>query len=71
MLSHMMIRGIFEDPTDLNGLEDPTGECYDEKSQYPFPVDMIPGITKEILQIELRILDAGINDTSNDTIQNK
>ena len=69
-VKHAMLRGVFEDPEELNGYNDESSVCYDSNSQFPFPVDLLPYLTQDILKNELRIAEVGKEDTSNDTIQN-
>ena len=69
-VKYAMIRGVFEDPEDLKGSDNENGICYDDSSEFPLPVDMIPNLIQDILKNELRVLELGEEDTTNDTIQN-
>lgn len=65
-LERISIRGVFEDPTELE-----TFGCYDADSEYPMPADLIPVLISEILRLEFGILpEAKNNDMSNDKVQN-
>ena len=68
-----MVRGILEDPKDAGSFFNENGTaCYNDDTDYPLPEDMISGITKDILSIDIQMMEKlGTNDTSNDTLQNQ
>ena len=70
-LEAINVRGVFEDPetvAEFTTCND--GECYDDQSPYPLPMDMVSLITNGIATGELALMGTGKNDTSNDRQQN-
>ena len=63
------IRGIFEDPLDLSTFDCRDGACYDEKSPFPMPADMIQAVTLGMASGELQLLSGTVADTTTDTMQ--
>lgn len=57
-LSHINVRGIFEDPRAASKFKrcDDDESCYTDDSTFPCPADMIIGITNGIITGELKIL---------------
>tara|TARA_Y100000992_G_scaffold6306_1_gene4021 strand:+ start:11284 stop:11946 length:663 start_codon:yes stop_codon:yes gene_type:complete len=70
-LEAINVRGVFEDPETVAEFATCNdGECYDEHSPYPLPMDMVSLITNGIAAGELTLMGTGKNDTSNDRQQN-
>jgi len=63
------VRGVFEDPEELASFDCDGSDCYDEKKDFPIPMDMIEAITKGIMSGELQMLAQPLNDTTLDTLQ--
>lgn len=70
-LEAINIRGVFEDPEDVANFSTCDGECYDDQTPFPLPMDMVSAITAGLSQGELVLLTGGINDTTNDRQQDK
>tara|TARA_B100001057_G_scaffold53533_1_gene47535 strand:- start:2977 stop:3642 length:666 start_codon:yes stop_codon:yes gene_type:complete len=70
-LEAINVRGVFEDPEDIANFSTCDGECYDDKTPFPLPMDMVSAITAGLAQGELILLTGGINDTTNDRQQDK
>ena len=56
-------------PLDLTKFDCQDGICYDEKSPYPMPADMIQAITLGMAGGELQLLSGTFSDTITDTMQ--
>ena len=70
-LEAINVRGVFEDPETVAEFATCNdGECYDDQSPYPLPMDMVSLITNGIATGELALMGTGKNDTSNDRQQN-
>ncbi len=70
-LEAINVRGVFEDPEEVANFSTCVdGECYDDQSPFPLPMDMVSAITSGMAQGELALLAGGVNDTSNDRQQN-
>lgn len=63
------IRGIFEDPEEVEKFNQCDGPCYDESFIFPMPMDMIALITNGLLNGELKLLSGSFTDTENDRQQ--
>jgi len=70
-LDAINIRGVFEDPEDVHEWDTCNGNCYDNQSHYPLPLDMLSAINTGLLQGELAILMQSPNDAELDRQQNK
>jgi len=70
-LKFINVRGIFEDPEDLSKYDCDGNDCYDSKSDFPIPMDMLQTITQGIMSGELMMLSTSVNDTTNDTMQDQ
>tara|TARA_R100001224_G_C3978511_1_gene135087 strand:+ start:75 stop:740 length:666 start_codon:yes stop_codon:yes gene_type:complete len=70
-LEAINIRGVFEDPEDVANFSTCDGDCYDDQTPFPLPMDMVSAITAGLSQGELVLLTGGINDTTNDRQQDK
>jgi len=71
-LEAINVRGVFEDPEDVANFSTcKDGECYDDQSPFPLPMDMVSTITAGMAAGELALLVGGINDTTNDRQQDK
>ena len=68
-LQFINVRGIFEDPMDLTHFDCVDGQCYDGKSPFPMPADMIQAITLGMASGELQLLSGTFSDTTTDTMQ--
>lgn len=68
-ISHIMLRGIFEVPTEVYTLLNNTVDMplYDSNMKYPIPINMIPVIKEMILKKELGIMIAVNSDDKNDS----
>tara|TARA_R110000744_G_scaffold103992_3_gene199191 strand:- start:303 stop:1001 length:699 start_codon:yes stop_codon:yes gene_type:complete len=70
-LEGVNVRGVFEDPKDVesfNGCLD--GVCYDDSaSDYPISLDMLSLINQGFLKGELQLLAGSSSDTKNDRMQ--
>jgi len=56
------VRGVFEDPEDLAKFDCDGTDCYNDKTPFPMPADMIQTITMGIAQGELGLLSSTISD---------
>jgi hypothetical protein len=63
-LTSIYIRGIFENPVEA---AEANGDTYNYDSVYPIPMDLIPGLKREILKAELGIILETPNDDSNNS----
>ena len=70
-MEKLNIRGIFEDPRDLSRFDCDGSACYNEKSEFPMPMDMIQLITTGLAQGELQLLLGSWNDTLLDRHQDR
>tara|TARA_R110002050_G_scaffold69859_2_gene151013 strand:- start:2510 stop:3175 length:666 start_codon:yes stop_codon:yes gene_type:complete len=70
-LDAINIRGVFEDPEDVHEWDTCNGNCYDNQTDYPLPLDMLSAINTGLLQGELAILMNSPNDGELDRQQNK
>lgn len=69
-VNNLNIRGIFEDPEEVYEFTKANAtDLYDDNEPFPIPQDMLEGITKGILNGELRIIQPEDNDTQTDTLQ--
>jgi len=69
-LEAITIRGVFEDPESVSNFATCNdGNCYDEYSDFPLPMDMVSAITAGMAAGELALLSGGVNDTTNDRQQ--
>lgn len=56
------VRGVFEDPEELAKFDCDGTDCYNDKTPFPMPADMIQVITMGIAQGELGLLSSTISD---------
>ena len=71
-LSNINIRGVFEDPEEVHNFDTCNGgRCYDPKSQYPLPADMLSAINMGLLQGELQLLSSSPTDKELNRQQDK
>ena len=70
-LKYINVRGVFEDPQEVEKFKDCDGtDCYDDNvNNYPIPMDMLEQINKSILSGELGLLVGTSSDTTNDRMQ--
>lgn len=68
--SKINIRGVFEDPEQVHKFTRENGfDLYDEDSPFPISIDMIEGITKGIINGELKLLATTESDDETNTLQ--
>lgn len=66
-LTHVNIRGVFEDPTQVAAFTNPDGTpCYSKDSKYPVSRSMINYMKAEIVKSDLRFKLMAPNDSVND-----
>jgi|TARA_R100000030_G_scaffold86824_1_gene70326 hypothetical protein len=70
-LKFINVRGVFEDPSDLALYDCDGSDCYSDDIDFPIPMDMLQTITQGIMSGELMMLATSVNDTTNDTLQDK
>ena len=70
-MEKLNVRGIFEDPRDLSRFDCDGSACYNSKSEFPMPMDMIQLITTGLAQGELQLLLGSFNDTLLDRHQDR
>lgn len=63
------IRGVFEDPEVVAKFECNGGDCYDDESDFPLPLDMVQAITDGLVKGTFMMIAQTISDTENDTLQ--
>lgn len=63
------IRGVFEDPEVVAKFECDGGDCYDDQSDFPMPLDMVQAITDGLVKGTFMMIAQTISDTENDTLQ--
>lgn len=62
------IQGVFENPEEIKNFNNCDGTpCFSKDNEYPISAHMIPAITQEIINKELRLLSGTPTDTTNDT----
>ena len=50
-LKYINVTGVWENPKDVNTACQENGDCYSDDSEFPIPIDMIPRMEKELLQL--------------------
>ena len=66
------VRGIFEDPEEVERFKTcDSGDCYDENSPFPMPMDMVSAITAGLINGELKLLSGTFTDDENDRQQDR
>ena len=71
-IQKLNIRGIFEDPEEVHDFTRENGfDVYDDDSPYPIPLDMLEGITKGLINGELKIAVGSLNDDETDMTQDE
>jgi hypothetical protein len=65
------VRGIFEDPEEVQRFKTCDGPCYDENFSFPMPMDMVSLITAGLLNGELKLLAGSFTDDENDRQQDR
>ena len=70
-LKYINVRGVFEDPNEVEKFKDCSGsDCYDDNSKdFPIPMDMLQSINNGVLAGELRLLAGTSPDSENDRMQ--
>jgi len=69
---YINIRGIFEDPEEVQGFLDCGGNpCYSDSDTFPMPMDMVQAINAGMMNGELRMLAGTFTDTTADRAQDK
>jgi hypothetical protein len=63
------IRGVFEDPEEVAKFECNGGDCYDDQSDFPLPLDMVQAITDGLVRGTFMMIAQTVSDTENDTLQ--
>jgi len=63
------IRGVFEDPEEVAKFECDGGDCYDDQSDFPLPLDMVQAITDGLVKGTFMMIAQTVSDTENDTLQ--
>lgn len=63
------IRGVFEDPEVVAKFECDGGNCYDDQSDFPMPLDMVQAITDGLVKGTFMMIAQTVSDTENDTLQ--
>ena len=63
------IRGVFEDPEEVAKFECNGGDCYDDQSDFPLPLDMVQAITDGLVKGTFMMIAQTVSDTENDTLQ--
>jgi hypothetical protein len=63
------IRGVFEDPEVVAKFECGGGNCYDDQSDFPMPLDMVQAITDGLVKGTFMMIAQTVSDTENDTLQ--
>jgi len=63
------IRGVFEDPEVVAKFECDGGDCYDDQSDFPMPLDMVQAITDGLVKGTFMMIAQTVSDTENDTLQ--
>ena len=68
-VSHISIRGIFEIPSEINSMVNPSSTMppFMKDSKYPLPVNWIAPLKQMILKTELNILTNSPSDLTNDS----
>lgn len=65
------VRGIFEDPEEIQKFKTCDGPCYDENYSFPMPMDMVSLITAGLINGELKLLAGSFTDDENDRQQDR
>jgi hypothetical protein len=68
-LSYITMRGVFEIPTEVNTLVNPSSEfnLFDPEQRYPIPINMVPTLKELILKKELGIMTSAMIDEKTDS----
>jgi hypothetical protein len=67
LLTHVNIRGVFEDPTEVAAFTDENGNvCYSKDSKYPVSRSMVNYMKAEIVKSDLRFKLMAPSDSVND-----
>ena len=70
-LTHINIRGVFEDPTEVAAFVDPNGQsCYSDDTKYPINKWMLDYIKTRIIAVNLQLATKPLADESNDADAN-
>jgi hypothetical protein len=65
------VRGIAENPEDLASYECGDGQCFDDDSQYPLPMDLVSAITDGLVKGTFTMIAQTGSDTANDAVQDQ
>ena len=71
-IENISVRGIFEDPEEVyDFVQSSSLDPYDGERPFPIPADMLEGITKGLLNGELKLAVSSLNDDETDLQQDK
>ena len=65
------VRGVFEDPEEVEKFHTCDGPCYTDNLPYPMPMDMVSLITSGLINGELKLLAGSFTDDENDRQQDR
>ena len=65
------VRGIFEDPEEVQKFKPCDGPCYDDNFVFPMPMDMVSSISAGLINGELKLLAGSFSDDENDRQQDR
>ena len=65
------VRGIFEDPEEVQKFKTCDGPCYDDNFVFPMPMDMVSSISAGLINGELKLLAGSFSDDENDRQQDR
>ena len=65
------VRGIFEDPEEVQKFKTCDGPCYDDNFVFPMPMDMVSAISAGLINGELKLLAGSFSDDENDRQQDR
>lgn len=68
-IGYVNVRGVFEDPEQVANFDCGGSVCYNDKSEFPIPMDMVMMITNGIMSGELGFLATTTNDIELDRKQ--
>jgi len=65
------VRGIFEDPEEVQKFKTCDGPYYDDNFVFPMPMDMVSAISAGLINGELKLLAGSFSDDENDRQQDR
>ncbi len=65
------VRGVFEDPEEVEKFHTCDGPCYTDNLPFPMPMDMVSLITSGLINGELKLLAGSFTDDENDRQQDR